>query len=454
MDEGYTINAVLGILEHGTQTLDSGQTYACPMYCYPTAAIAKTFGENAFSYRILAALAGTLFIVVIYFAGAQLFGPVVGLLAAFFATFSYWQIAWSRQARWYTLFEVFIWLAIISFYKALYGEKHNRWWAASCAVLTALAAATHGLGLLLPFIFLAWAVGDKVLRTKNWTHIFTLALGILVAGAALFIKFDIHLNYELPYYLNFYLRNYWLFVILAVIALLSRIKNKEKLLLLFIFTAYLAPLSFFTDLVEYRYLFHLTPAFYLLGAVGVVELCRYFSSKPLYKWPVIAVAGIVFFASGQGLLVPAQAYFLESDDPSALSGRPHYAYTPQPDWNSAYAFIAGNRAVGDIIISSMPQFNKIFLGEPGYWLKYDYLGGGGAQNNILDDHEYYVGATVLTNLADLQGLTTKTHGYLVLDYMATDGRIPQEVLGHIKTNFSEVFYKKTNFYSQVWVYRF
>ena len=120
MDEGYTINAVLGILEHGTQTLDSGQTYACPMYCYPTAAIAKTFGENAFSYRILAALAGTLFIVVIYFAGAQLFGPVVGLLAAFFATFSYWQIAWSRQARWYTLFEVFIWLAIISFYKAAF----------------------------------------------------------------------------------------------------------------------------------------------------------------------------------------------------------------------------------------------------------------------------------------------------------------------------------------------
>lgn len=57
MDEGYTINAIISQLEHGTRgfasVLDSGHTYFCPLYCTPTALITQFLGQNPFTYRLL-----------------------------------------------------------------------------------------------------------------------------------------------------------------------------------------------------------------------------------------------------------------------------------------------------------------------------------------------------------------------------------------------------------------
>ncbi len=158
MDEGFTINATLSVLEHGNTVLDSGKNYPCPTYCYPTAGIARLFGESAFSYRLLSALAGVALVAVIFFLAKSLFTMPVGLLAALFTTFSYFEIAWSRQARHYTLFELFFWLALFFFYKALYDETSKRKivWGVLCATGTGLARGTHGLGSLLPIIFAAW----------------------------------------------------------------------------------------------------------------------------------------------------------------------------------------------------------------------------------------------------------------------------------------------------------
>lgn len=465
MDEGYTINAVTAIERTGTGILDSGVRYSCPLYCQPTAWLASTLGDNAFSYRILAALAGIVFIAVIFLITADLFSLPIATLTTLFTAFSYFQIAWSRQARWYTLFELFFWPAIYFFYKSWYGESRRALYGVFTILFTIAAVLTHSIGLILPLIFAGWIIIDTIFISKRIpAKNLLLPLVAVIASGALVVFFaypairslvsNLGLHYEFPYYATFYFRSYWLLIVLALVLLwrMRQWHTKQILFLLFVLLCYLVPLSLFTNLVQYRYLFHLTPVLFILATLGTFEILAIFP-RLYQKLLVLAVIFSIFFATGEGVLFPRSAYFLESDNPATLPGRSSYLYVPQPDWNSAYAYITTNKAPDDIIISSLPQFNKIFLNEPGYWIQYDYTGLATAQPKVVSGREMYVNAQVISSATELASTTLSQHGFLVIDYMAT-GRISADELTYIKAHFEQVFYKKTNDYSQIWVYRF
>jgi len=467
MDEGYTINAVLSISEKGSMILDSGENYSCATYCYPTAYITKIFGNNAFSYRLFSAIIGIIFILIIFIIINNLFNSHIALLSSFLVSFSYWQIAWSRQARWYTLFALLFWLALYFFYKSLYANKNKFLNIVLTATFTILAIFTHGLGYLLPLIFIGWIIINQVFIQKkfNWKKniviilngIIILWLFNLISGIDIlsYLFNNLNLHYVLPYYLSFYLRTYWPFIALALVALFNKNGSykKEIYFLLFTLGAYLIPLSFFTDMVQYRYMFHLTPIFFILGSIGLLSLHE--DIKPLYGKIILWIAALgVFITMAGGMFVPQTNYYLESDDPETLGSRPHYAYTPQPQWNNAYEFIKINKIDSDIIISSMPQFNKIFLGEAGYWIKYNYLGLTDKQSRTSNNKEFYVGAETLNNLEEVKSITSSNHGFIIFDYMAIDEKIAPEIIKYITNTFTQVFYEKTNSYSQVWVYKF
>ncbi len=491
MDEGYTINAVIsgqenGFTLSGASILDSGKTYACQTYCLPTAGLTKVFGNNALSYRLLAAIFGFLFIFVIYFFAKIFFkDKKVALLPAFFVALSYWQIAWSREARWYTELEVFFWLALLFFYllgvsfprrreSSLFQKKTTTYLILSL-VFTILAILTHKLAVLLPFTFLVW-IFIKNFKIKNYLKIENwklkiLFLFLLILPLAITPNFflnalhNINWSYNLPYYLSFCLRNYWPFILVGIYGFFSAEKEAKKkhLMLWSVFFIYLIPLSFLTNIVHYRYIFHLTPIFYLTAALSFLNIIPVKTGIQTsgLKHRIPACAGMtlimIFFLAGEGIIFPQNFYFLESDDPAKLN-RPYYAYTPQPDWNKAYdAIKLDSRLRGNdmIVISSHPHFNKIFLNQAGYWIRYDYLGFEKDLGQPLENNkEYYVNAEVINNLEELKKITAAKHGYLVFDYQSADGRISPEILGYIQKNLTLFFYNKINSYSQIWVYKF
>ncbi|MDO8444402.1 MAG: glycosyltransferase family 39 protein, partial [bacterium] len=414
MDEGYTVNATLSAIARGKTVLDSGQYYSCPTYCYPSSWLARIFGQtNPASFRALAVIAGSTFIIAIFLITKKWFGRKVAALSAFFIAFSYWQIAWSRQARWYTLLELFFWLAIYFFWQTISCKNNYKLLAFNIFMTilwTALALVTHAEAYLLLPIFLLWFTLSK-LHTFNFS-LFIRNLVFSTAVLAIFIFAidnvfglsyiiplveNIKFHYSLPYYLNFYLRNYWFFVLFAIWAIFTRSKNNQSLLayLLTSLLAYLLAFGLLTDLVHYRYLFIITPALYILSAYGMVTV----SDRIMHKlWRVVYffVIIFVFFISGHGVLGPNVFYSLESDNPSEIKGRPYYAYTPQSNFNEAYNYVKEKKSQEDLIISSHPAFNKIFLGEPGYWLSYHYLGVKDTPLYISpDNREYYVGAKVI-----------------------------------------------------------
>jgi 4-amino-4-deoxy-L-arabinose transferase-like glycosyltransferase len=467
MDEGYTVNAVLSISEHGSTVLDSGQNYSCPTYCYPTAYLVKLFGDTPSSYRLFSVLAGLLFILIIFFITRKLFNKKIALLSSFFITFSYWQIAWSRQARWYTLFSLLFWLALFFFYQSLYSKKNKCLNIIITAIFTTTAIITHGLGYLLPLIFIGWILIDQIIikRKFDWKKITITILG----GAIILYLFNLisnidvlaylsksfKLHYVLPYYLNFYLRTYWLFILPALIACFNKESSykKEIYFLLFVLGSYFVSLSFFTNIVHYRYLFHITPIFFILGSLGLINIHEDIKGKygKITLWVIILG---LFWTIGGGILIPQTSYYLESDNPSTIKNRPYYAYTPQPDWSKAYTFIKENIKPDEIVISSQPQFNKIFLGQAGYWIRYNYLGFDDKVEYSKDDKEFYVGAKIVDNLEELKSVTAEKHGYIIFDYMSADGKISEDILKYISSSLNLVFHEKNNLYSEVWVYKF
>ncbi len=471
MDEGYTINAVLAISERGLSILDSGLPYGCPLYCYPTAYIADTFGHTATNYRIPAAIMGVLFIGVIFVVTRRLFTTNIALITSALITFSYFHIAWSRQARWYTLFTVLFWLALYCFYRAYYYSEKRLLFGSLTIVFTTLTILTHGLGYLLPFIMIGWIAADQMLTHRNrlWRII---PLGLIGTTAVIFLLDALlgkdtffytlthfELYNSLPFYLSFYLRTYWLFIPFVIIAVLYHpaVYRAPILLLSVTFLAYLIPLSFLTSIIHYRYLFHVTPVIFILAAIGMLISYQKIIGR-VYKMSFVLGITLLFVTIGGGVLIPQSLYQLETDNPAVARTFPgtagYYAYTPQPNWNKAYSFVRDTRTEGDMIISSHPHFTKIFLQEPGYWLGYNYHGMSNLPSSIVNDREYYVGAIVIDNLDDFRHSTNGKSGYVIIDYMAADNRIADDTLTYIRRNLDLVYQDKTNEFSQIWIYRF
>ncbi len=472
MDEGYTINAVLSYAEGHisgiSAVLDSGRNYECLLYCFPTAQLANLFGFNQFSFRIISVLFGLISILALYYVSRKLFDKKIALLTAFFMNFAYFQIAWSMQARWYTMFTAFFWLAILFFLKSLESfdanNKNRVWFVFLTIIFTVLAIMSQKIGIVLPIFFVGYLIFISIKNKKIHPKISILISALIIlltysmdvwSGQNLLSNFinKINFNYNLPYYLSFFLREYLVFIPFVIYAVIEN--KKYTWFLAGIFLAYLIPLSFLTNIVHYRYMFHVTPIFFILGSMGLFEALKNIpwqnKSKNIFGLSLFIV---LFFLSGAGVFTPQKMYFLEADDPTQLGERPSYAYTPQPDWNAAYDFIKINKNDKDLVISSHPHFNKIFLGQAGYWIKYDYLGIDNRAQYSKDDKEFYVGAKIIDDLNELKQITSNSHGFIVFDYMAADGKIPTDIIQYIDQNLELVFNKKENSYSEIWVYRY
>ena len=543
MDEGYTVNAVISGMQNGTKNfaeiLDSGDPYSCPIYCAPTKLIVRALANgrtvaetasDAIPFRLLSVVAGLLVIGLFALIAKKIFkSNSVAILAAFFTTFSYWQIAWSRNARWYTLYELFFWLAMLFAYlatehrtspPALSLNKKRGLYIFLSLVSAALATLTHNLGyglFVIIAIYLAiYLLPDRIthptlpyikggektdavaikiskpteteasyppltVRGGRWGYVggiflilVAIAIPAFIIEAATGFKFShavlnrVSLHYVLPYYLNFYLKNYWFLIILSFYGFFSAPKEQKKAywLVFLPILGYLAALGLLTDIVHYRYMFAPIGGILITSAAGAVAMIKAASNYVIARRPqptrqshpptaIIALIIIVtiFFLSGEGIITPKNFYTLESDS-NKNPNRPYWGYTPQPNFNAAYSYIEQNLKEGEIVIASHPHFNKIFLNQPGYWIKYDYLGLSKEADTVKQNKEHYVGATVINNLDELKKIMNEHHGYITLDFMSQDNRIPLDVLNYISQNATQVFSDTINDYSKIWVYKF
>lgn len=469
MDEGYTINAVLSIKENNSTLLDSGNYYSCFTYCYPTYYFTTLFGDNSFSYRLLSVISGVLLILILYIIIKKEINFKVAILTSFFTAFSYYEIAWSREARWYTLFSLFFFLSSYFFYKADKTRKNLYYFYS--IIFTIFSILTHSISLLLPISFLIYKFfkNFELLNIKN-NILHILLLLILSILSLFFVEYifninllinamkNISFNINIDDYIEFYFKNYSLFITLLLFSFFMKTKEEYKNYYYFsiiIITTYLIPLSFFTEVINYRYFFQLVPFLFLIASMTIDNIIS--GIKSIKNKIILLLTFLsLFFLTGTGVIFPVKFYFLESDLPSqSWFKKDYYSYTPQPNWNEAYSVIMSNKKETDLIISNEPQFNKIFLNEAGYYLSYDRSGIDEKNKiTIKDDREFYVNAISIHDLDSLKKIINEKHGYIVFDYLFVDKLNNLDKINYIKEHAKLIFFDEINEVSKIWVFSF
>jgi len=123
IDEAISSIASRSIVENGFPIFDSGLTYNRAYVFHYFQAFFLLFGMTDFNARLVCVLFGMLTIVLAYFIGRE-YSKAGGLLGALFTAVFYLEVFFSRQARFYQLFQLMFFLSIYLLYKS--GECKNK----------------------------------------------------------------------------------------------------------------------------------------------------------------------------------------------------------------------------------------------------------------------------------------------------------------------------------------
>ncbi len=377
------------------------------------------FGEAEWLVRLPSVLAGIMLVGAVAAWMWWRLGRFPGLFSALVLSTSYWQIAWSRQAREYIFLSlaVFVALWIID---DLARNKSSTLKVISITFILALVATSfHLFGLI---VLLAGA-----LRLALDEHYFGSAkqrclgvLLILLASGASILLIRSYLGNETPrfdLYGRFLWREYWPFLLLTVPALLT-LKNPDTRLLivwlaLVLVTGFLV-IVLTVPLINFRYLFFLTPALVVIAATPLSTL-----TKPLAAlYFVFSVAWLAYH--DQLVVTPQPEYTLEQQS----TGAGHRYYTPQPDFRLAYEYI--DTRLGQVdLVTPYPAVSRRYRNIDDTMainanIQYPYV-----SRNDRGATEFYTGLYFASAGALFQLMEQVGELYILVDTMAQQRMDPQ-----------------------------
>ncbi|OGJ21572.1 hypothetical protein A3K73_09465 [Candidatus Pacearchaeota archaeon RBG_13_36_9] len=157
VDEATSSMAAKMILEKGVPVFDSGLLYGRAYFFHYVQAFFLLFGENDFFARFPSVIFGLLTVMLAYFIGKE-YSKSGGLIAALFTAVFYLEVFYSRQARFYQLFQLLFFSSLYFLYKS----KENPKWLYLATVSFILCLDTQIAGLVLaPFFIIHIIVYNK-----------------------------------------------------------------------------------------------------------------------------------------------------------------------------------------------------------------------------------------------------------------------------------------------------
>lgn len=458
IDEGYSINGAFAVQEHGYPLLESGRLYTNqPLASYMVAGSITLFGldpYNPWSARIPSVVFGIATILAVFLFTRRLFGnDWIALGASIIIAFLPWEIAWSRQARGYTMLQFFL---IASLDQLLAFMRDKKFISSVAAVVSlVLAFFSHALTIaFLPgffFILAVWIVRNR----KNLPHIALLPISIIALGTLWiglqYIQGLTIYNY-LSWYNDFITTSFPLLFGLGVTGFLFAMLHEERelsgsLLLATCAIAYVI-IAAYGQTVHYRYLTALLP-FISIGVAyslfGIVATIQKIITKPNHLNTIGACCVIIVI----GLLVQ-QNILIAQTSSTLMNG------SPQPDFVGAYKYIKEEITNTDVMISPYAHLNKIYLNNPGLLLPISLTGRSSELLFTItpEEADHYTNAPVIY-APELLTSTETLDGFLLLDTMAQQ-RMPKEFNAFIENLAFQVVYFSTveENGGGIWVFKF
>ncbi|MCL5091046.1 MAG: glycosyltransferase family 39 protein [Patescibacteria group bacterium] len=385
----------------------------------------KVLGQNELAARLPEVIFGTLVVLLVFIMGKKLFQPEVGLAAAALTAFSYAQIAWSRQARGYTIFEFFFLLTLLGLY--LYLEFQRGRFLILFFGSLFFSILTHTLGLtLLPIAMLSLLMKPNTRKIAIKLTIFLVILGIVLA---VFLQNALvpHLRTILPrllhggnfisYYHSLFWRQYPIFVFLSLLAIFNLWKQKKNdVLTLFLssLVIYLFSASFLLHVPFEKYVLVLFPLLFLLTSESIFgiagNLAEGFKKNKIVFFNLLFKKEVLFF-----LLI---GFIIGSGNKFSLKPRQFYSLNfdmreiPEINYKGIYEMVA-QKAKGK-------DWSKIAVVDIDEDIPSYYLGEGKIsfipRNDMVDlKVSQSTGAVFLHSLVDFEEVYKKYPlGFLIL----------------------------------------
>jgi len=288
----------------------------------------KIFGEHEWSARLPSAIVGAALPVALILLALTAASPLVGIGAALLTTFSYYEIAWSRQARGYMLQQL-LGVTTLYFYFKILKKPTDPRVAVALLGSALLGLATHPLFVILLLSILL----DAVIRfRKTLTSSIRISMPTKILTASLFIigvkTFTTYVPMKslgeinnLWYYHSFLWREYGLISILALLGVLIGTALK-KYWISFVgsyVVLHLFAISFFISPYTSRYLNPIIPFIFLCASYAMAEIASTVLDKRKTKNVILRTAAPIVFilfiiANGDKFSIkPKQFYSVNHD---------------------------------------------------------------------------------------------------------------------------------------------
>ncbi len=433
-DELIHVYAGKQILKTGLPLLLGGAVYTGgPLYSYMLSGVIAFFGDSEAAVRAPTVLFAMLNVLLTYLIARRLFGRTTALTAALLLATSPWTVAWSRQARFYTMNQTAYLAMLIAYWRYCEGESRGdrvKWGLGTLGgYIGGLVTAPHGILFLAPVGAYAGlqTLYARTIRSR-WTLI--LVLGTLaglatIAGYylslppqehdAIFKEGQLldqparpqidHDQSDAFYYFRFITNNlsrgYSVLGCGGFLLMLLREKRRG----VFAAVAFAAPVLVLNCLIGYRrhrFMFFAYPLFVIACAYGLVQAVSFVFSVRRSPWRVVIAVPLIIFmvrlCISTGDLVEDSLRVARGDDITLA--------VAHPQWRIPCAYVrehAGDAAV--LTTSYLPVFH--YVGRVDDWypsrvIVWEYVESG------LDG---------LKGLEDLKAFMKKhPKGYFIAEY--------------------------------------
>jgi 4-amino-4-deoxy-L-arabinose transferase-like glycosyltransferase len=478
VDEVLHVFAAENLLAGNGPTLPSGRPYRRAMLYTDVVAIAGRFGGvNEWTARVPSVIFGTLTIGLVFMMGRTWYSDATGLVAAFITALAPMQVAFSREARMYAMFEFCFLLGVFAFYLGFetapkrtatsrVPDPIRKWCAAAeiwplmlllAAAALVLARYLHDLTLIALIGPAAYVVamalvafGHSGLRLSRDKYIVSMAV-LVVAGLSYGYARRVWeyyswtfsytpewavLNTGIGYYAQALSNEYGLIfhTLLLASAVALRRNTKATLFLLACFGVPVALQTVFFPWKHQRYILHLIPLMLVLfsaGAVPVVGLAY----RSLERWArgtagrsaarlvaIVLTAGAILFGLWfmpwfrQGLLVHRHTQ-------GTVAGVYHH------QWQTAASRVSNLAAPSDVVIASAPALARYYgVSQRLYYLANDSTAmhlEAGARDAEGRPIEYIAGAPMILDVEMLDRVVTgHQSGWIVTERFRFEGTRP------------------------------
>ncbi len=426
MDEAFSVQTARSIQQNGVPRLETGEviTSWLPAH-YLMAGSMSLFKDMHLAARLPFTVAGTIVIVLVGYAAYLITGSrIAGVLAAFLVAFSVPDIAWSRQARGYSLLQMFGMAAVVL--SLLDVKRHIILCWFMISTMLVLAICTHRAG----YVYWLMCAGILALKRgslwyKNNFHLDAHS-SILMSG---FILLPVFIGILLPssssqgllntlsslnnqynrysyamQYINL-IYDIWRLNVLwmAVGAVLMVINDWRKTLPIVVATlAYLYVLSEKNMCFNVRYLMPIVPLLHLAVACSLGLIAAWVSNNCSSRRRQVAIIAGLLVVWGSTSVTQNLTFRLGDDYELGPT-------EPQANWREALNWL-GKYDSYPVTIMALPVFHDLYLGSCNgikYFLPFTFSRIPGDWQESAS----YTVADTIVNAGDLQ----KISGYVVLD---------------------------------------